>query len=94
MLKPGVTAEDLANRLLGHKLQTEHKIKMQQQQREEEIKALQQLHINSQKNEKLVGSNFAPIYDRVENELQKKQSNLESLQHKVASERRQKEAKQ
>jgi len=37
VLKSGVTAEDLANRLLAHKLRSEKKVQEQQRQKEAEL---------------------------------------------------------
>ena len=39
ILKPGVTAEDLAARLMSHKIKTENKVRMKRQQMDDEILA-------------------------------------------------------
>lgn len=76
MLKPGVTAEDLAQRLMRHKERTEMRI---QEEREriamEERAAVQQPNINSGKNEQLLGGR-KPIHTRVDKVLNQKQENL------------------
>ena len=73
VLKPGVTAEDLAARLLQHKISSEMKIKQAQDRKEQEIKAAQKLKINTNANDKILnGRKDAPIYERVEKELQRK----------------------
>ena len=71
VLKPGVTAEDLAARLLSHKLTTENKLKLERERQEEQIRANQRLQLtNTYKNDKLLSGTRAPLKDRVDKILE------------------------
>ena len=71
MLKPGVTAEDLANRLMSHKLKAENKIRLKQQQEYNELMADRRPQTNTNKNAKLVADQ-APIHNRVDKIISQK----------------------
>ena len=60
LLKSSVTAEDLAARLMSHKIKAENKIRMKRQQMEDELLAQGRPQTNTHKNEQMV-SDRAPI---------------------------------